>query len=435
MPAGTTGASGICVTATSELVPVKTPAPIRATDWRPSQLPVEVDPVSPRSEGAIRWYEVDPAGLSPEALVRELTVHCAGFTAEMAEDLLCPDEEPRGKSYSAGEIKLASSCHVKTHSHAPKERRGSVTRVGGSLLIRPVEVLAGTDWLMTAWHPGRVFEGPNELACEAATTPHGSETAIARRWACGTGESSGDLGTLLLHELSLDYADAHRALDRWLEDWELAYHHDLDLQQAALSLRRRQLTELWGVMAVLRDWIRPQNRTGLKDDLGKAWLPAKDAALVDKVDDRIDRALENIRQVAERLRASFGLVHMQQLEEARERRESLMRRVELGAALFLIPSLVVGFYGANTWIPGQGSRGGFWVMVSILLILSAVGAALVLRWQGRDKDAAATGELAELEVAVSQREWRGPSHQGFSAVSSVGTTVAKPFRTAHTRRD
>jgi len=61
-----------------------------------------------------------------------------------------------------------------------------------------------------------------------------------------------------------------------------------------------------------------------------------------------------------------------------------MRRVEIGAAAFLIPTLVVGFYGANTWVPGQGSHWGFWVMLAALIALSLLGVGLVLRWQRRD---------------------------------------------------
>ncbi len=49
---------------------------------------------------------------------------------------------------------------------------------------------------------------------------------------------------------------------------------------------------------------------------------------------------------------------MQTAEEARSRKERTQHRVELIAAIFLVPTLVVGFYDANTWVPGQGRHWG-----------------------------------------------------------------------------
>lgn len=316
-----------------------------------------------------------------------LSASCAGVSAEMVADVLSPDDEPEGRAYGDGNIRLASSFWGEAESRGAKDRRGTSGFHGGRVVIHPVEILAGEGWIVSCWHRPRVFEG----AAEVSVTPEPEldkeelRAWVARRWKEGDGKDAGDLGVLLLYELALGYAEAHRSLGSWLEDWELSYQHDTAVEGRQLAKYRAQLTELWGSMAVLRDWIRPQNRTGLKEDVAKAWLPSRDVKLVNEVDDRIDRALENLRELADNLRGSFNLLHVEQLEEARERREQLMRRVELVAAAFLIPTLIVGFYGANTWVPGQGARWGFWVMVAVLLLVSVAGVALVSYLQRRER--------------------------------------------------
>lgn len=134
-------------------------------------------------------------------------------------------------------------------------------------------------------------------------------------------------------------------------------------------------------MAVLRDWLGPLNRAGLRADLGKAWLAATVHSEVIAVDDRVDEALDDLEKLSDTLRSSFNVLHFQQAEEQRARTEQMQHRIELLAAIFLVPTLVVGFYGANTWIPGQQAHWGFYVMVGALLFFSVATVGLLLRWQ------------------------------------------------------
>jgi CorA-like Mg2+ transporter protein len=68
----------------------------------------------------------------------------------------------------------------------------------------------------------------------------------------------------------------------------------------------------------------------------------------------------------------------------RDRIESRARRIEVLAAVFLIPTLIVGFYGANTWLPGQQREWGFWVMVAVIVMLTWIGTRMVLALRDRD---------------------------------------------------
>jgi Mg2+ and Co2+ transporter CorA len=141
-------------------------------------------------------------------------------------------------------------------------------------------------------------------------------------------------------------------------------------------------------MAVLRDWLNPLNKAGLRADLGKAWLPATEHRAVIEVDDRVDKALAGLAKLSETMRQSFSLLHVEQSEEQRHQSEQVQHRIELAAAAFLVPTLIVGFYGANTWVPGQGKHWGFWVMVAALVILSAATLLAVFRMQRRSQEMA-----------------------------------------------
>ncbi len=70
------------------------------------------------------------------------------------------------------------------------------------------------------------------------------------------------------------------------------------------------------------------------------------------------------------------------------------------AAIFLIPTLIVGFYGANTWVPGQQRHWGFWVMVVVIIVLTYIGSSLVNKLHSKD------------DVALPRFSWRGRSQAG-----------------------
>jgi hypothetical protein len=345
--------------------------------WTPASPPRASEEPRRADAGGVVWFDARP-GADPVALQALLEPHCPGIEAAMLEDLLQPDDEPYGASYADGSIRLASAFAATARRSEPEGRRGAAQRAG-VLLLEPVELLAGSDWIVSCWHPVRAFHGANELEAQPPRGAGGELLArVAHRWAAGCGRNAGDLGVLVLNELALTYAPAARTLYRWLEDWELGLY-------VADASDRDTLAQLWGEMAVLRDWINPLNRVGIRQDIDLAWLPATEHEQVIAVDDRIDRALMELRQLGDTLRASFSVLHVQQAEEDRDRSERIQRRVEVIAAAFLVPTLIVGFYGANTWVPGQGEHWGFWAMVVVLLLLSALSIALVVYWQRQQR--------------------------------------------------
>jgi hypothetical protein len=313
--------------------------------------------------------------------------HCEGLELEMLTDLLNPDEIPESRRWQDGEVRLASSFAV--HSPAAwtalKERKAFTP--SAEAVYEPVELLAGKDWLVTRWHDACLYRGAGLLEHGLAPVSRdGVRAAVEKRWACRRQGSPGDLGVLVMHELALTYAPTHRRFLAALEEWELKLYES-DGEPRDLSKDQHQLDDLWGARARLRDWLNPLNVPGLRGDPDKAWLPATDHKAVIAVDERVDKALAALSKLGDTLRSSFHLLHIQKAEAQRDRNEELQRRVERLATIFLIPTLIVGFYGANTWVPGQQRHWGFWVMVGVMAALTCLGVAW-LRVVHRRRDSA-----------------------------------------------
>jgi Mg2+ and Co2+ transporter CorA len=334
----------------------------------------------PGSKGII-WFELACSPEGAEATRQVLGDHCPGLDDEMLRDLLTPDEEPEGLSYAKEQVKLASSFSVTARRIEESRGRGAPEGVG-TLVFEPMELLASSNWLITCRHPSRVYRGPDKLREEPAHDDSALFAAVRDCRIRGRGGNAGDLGVSVMYELSLSYAKAHRTLYRWLEDWELSLYVDDDLDNGD------QLPELWGLMAMLRNWLNPINKAGLRADIGKAWLPATNLDAVVEVDDRVDKALSSLARLSETLRQSFGLLHLEQTEKQRQQSEHRQHLIEAAAAVFLVPTLVVGFYGANTWVPGQGEHSGFLGMVIALVVLTSLSLVAVLYLQRRSATAA-----------------------------------------------
>lgn len=365
----------------------------RVSLWCPEERPEACDIDQVGKESGFPWFELVCGVGEAESVLDALGEHCPGLTVAMLEDLLTPDDSPEGVSYSDGSIRLASTFSVEARRDSAPVQRGT-PQGAGVLRFQPVEILASETWLISCWHPTRTFRGAEKVGEGSPGSADEVFRGVVERWHHGRHGTAADLGVAIMHELALTYVPTQRKLMTWLEDWELSLYIDDEFDQ------QDQLPEPWGLMAVMRNWLTPLNRPGLRRDIGKAWLPVTDQDPVIEVDDRVDRALDGLAKLSETLRQSFGLLHVEQTEEQRQREEKSARRLETLAAVFLVPTLVVGFYGANTWVPGQNRHWGFWVMVGVLIVLSCATVA-ALRTQRR---AGAAADRASEERARLRRD-------------------------------
>ena len=358
---------------------------ISATVWVDGRAPQPFDLNGDRPPAGIRWFDVERSA-DPTAVLELLRPLCDGLEREMLDDLLCPDEIPEGRRWQDGEIRLASSFAV----YAPEARGdGGLTpkfTSSAEAIYEAVELLAGEDWLITRWHDVHLFRGAKEVGDGMSPVSRDAlRNAVSKRWIAKGGGTAGDLGVLAMHELALTYAPTHRRFHMALEKWELSLYEGKMGQQVSEKDEQR-LHDLRGACARLRDWLNPLNIPGLRHDPDKAWLPVADHAEVVEVDKRIDKALEELSRLGDRLRNAFHLLHIQRLEEQRERSARLQRRIEILAPIFVVPTLVVGFYGANTWVPGEHRHWGFLVMVAAIVVLTCITAVVLWATSRRHRE-------------------------------------------------
>jgi Mg2+ and Co2+ transporter CorA len=355
---------------------------LRADLWQSESEPTPLDPTSAGFNGGIAWFDVKSEG-DTDQLFAYLAPRCQGLTVEMLEDLLEPDRRPQGEEWGDGHFRLASTFAV--YPTATKNDRGdwACPVPSADLLYQPVELLSNGDWLITCWHGAETYSGWDMVGESGPATRCGEvRRGVVKRWLEKPAKTAADLGVLVMHELALTYAPAHRQLYAALEEWELSLYGDVSGGLTDYEAEPERLRDLWRARARLLDWLNPLNVAGLRQDLSKAWLPATDLDEVSQVDDRVDKALAALSRLGESLRSSFHSLQLKTAEAQRDRNEQRQQKLEFWAAIFLIPTFVVGFYGANTWVPGEQRQWGFCVMLAVILGLTTLGLRVISRDHG-----------------------------------------------------
>lgn len=325
----------------------------------------------------VRWFDLAQSSGSG-AVLELLGPVCQGLTSEMVEDLLEPDPLPEGRQYDQGRIRLASTFAVTSVPAESKSAGRAAAPKPGWFIYQPVELVASDEWLLTYWHEPSIFQGSDRVGKPGTPADKTAlRRAVVNRWLEREGRNAGDLGTIVMYELSLSYAPAHRAIFAALENWELSLYQHNGTEN--ITVLEGQLHDLWGARARLRDWVNRLNIPGAGTNPGKAWLPAVNHSVVEEVDERVNRALTRLAEMGEPLRGSFHVVQGRRTEVDKANEDRKRKRLEFFAALFLIPTFVVGLYGANTWVPGQGSHGGFWIMIVVIAVLTSLGLIILSR--------------------------------------------------------
>lgn len=341
--------------------------------------------VEPTPDGTVRFVEIE-SGREPIRVLSRLG-GCTWLTEEALKDLTRPDDVPRRR---ANRDWVALSATLITLVEQPGT--GSVDR---ALIYEPVELCVGPSWIFSVWHPetSDVLQGR-----PPGKSPGDREVveAIKDAWTSAGGESSGDLGLLLLCEIARRYKAAIRGLQDSFDEWEgrffaesaavLADGHAFDDPEHLDRLRAlgMELNRLRQALVKFRRFITPLDVP--RRDAAQAWF--RDVTLSDvatHTDEMIDESLDRLHHLEEELQGalaalqSLGIAqHLAATQAQLSASERLQRTAELVAAVFLIPTLVAAIYGANTALPGERTWTGFWVMI-ILMVSAAFATAVGLR--------------------------------------------------------
>jgi Mg2+ and Co2+ transporter CorA len=337
----------------------------------------ELSRIRDASDQEVRWFDLSAtADLHIQEVFESLAPYCAAnVTLEIFEDLLSPDPRPRVKNLGAG-IRCVSAFRVEACESDDGAKPESTSKAG-ILKFEPVELLVGDRWLITCWHDIEIYRGADRISENDPAPPADLFHEVERCWPSSQMSTASDLALLVLHELALTYAPAYRQFYDWLEEWEL------DFYRRPKRIDRDTLLEVRAAAAILRDWLGPLNPPGMREDARKAWFPhitgsssegAYKKAL--KVDDRIDRALAGLRDFNDTIRSAYDLLQLRERERERERDDDFQRTIAVGGSAILIPTLVAGIMGANTWVPGQWREENgppHWAFAVLVAIVMASG--------------------------------------------------------------
>src|SRR3954470_16936220 len=153
----------------SEADPVR-----RVSVWLPGEEPSSIPLADIEEALGVRWVDIDYANLHTPRALGALNRVCGGvLTQRMARDLTTPRRFPAAGTYGSTEIPMTPGFPV-GHLLLGSERWGRGRpccrlrhlRRGGDggrgagpvgSVLKPVQLLIGSSWLLSAWLPTRLF--------------------------------------------------------------------------------------------------------------------------------------------------------------------------------------------------------------------------------------------------------------------------------------
>jgi hypothetical protein len=157
----------------------------------------------------IRWVDIHHSDLRSARSLGTLNRVCDGaLTQRMARDLATPRRFPAAGMYGSTSIRMTAGFLVR-HLQlgvTSDDETGPVASV-----LKPVQLLAGEDWLLSAWLPSRLFRG-SSAALEADSDGRDQDrlhAAVAASWPESSCSTAGDLAELVRRQLEV--ASGHRS--------------------------------------------------------------------------------------------------------------------------------------------------------------------------------------------------------------------------------
>lgn len=181
----------------------------RASAWAPGMDPSSMSLADLECTPGVRWVDVRHAELHTPRALGMLNRVCDGMlTQRMARDLATPRRFPAAGTYGSTDIRMTAGFLVR---HLQADREGSDLAGPVASVLKPVQLLIGEGWLLSAWLPSRLFRGSRAALtadCDG-DDPDRLYLAVAARWPASGGDRAEDLAELIRRELEV--ASGHRA--------------------------------------------------------------------------------------------------------------------------------------------------------------------------------------------------------------------------------
>jgi hypothetical protein len=173
----------------------------QASAWLPRRDPEPLPLQDLEQSDAIRWVDIYGGDLSNGEVLALLAPICRGqLTQKMIRDLITPKRFAAGGSYGDSDVVATSGFRIR-HLHAAGNGSAAPNGRDGASIFEPVQMLVGSDWLLSCWLPSRVFRGIGDPVPVADESSSGLYLAIAKRWPTSNASSAEGLAKLVRHEL------------------------------------------------------------------------------------------------------------------------------------------------------------------------------------------------------------------------------------------
>lgn len=182
----------------------------RASAWLPGESPEVISLDELGSSVGARWVDVHPEGLRSTEAIATLNHVCNSvLTRRMTRDLVTPRRFPAAGTYEPTGVRMTAGFLVR-HLQSDGADDGSMPGAVVSVL-KPVQLLVGDDWLLSAWLEPRLLRGSPEALQGDRDGDDASRLylATAARWPDCEGETADDLAELIRRELEV--ASGHRS--------------------------------------------------------------------------------------------------------------------------------------------------------------------------------------------------------------------------------
>lgn len=341
----------------------------------------------------------DPFEQRVKEITGRLEACCDGLNEEMIRDLLRQDPQPKVDSYGDERDGVRG---VSVVAAIARERPGEDDDSDGieeELVFQLVEMVVGPGWIITCWHHSSCYTGAADSALSTPILREPFMSHVRHRW-LQRGEASqhdkqpqtsGDLGLYLARALVDTYEATYRMMERWVESWEIEFFSSLNRGDKARRLKESagEISNLSSMTGEIRRRLTAVEHARLTT-VDKAWFP-KVSQLEESLDRNVhpsvhvrslDEAVKSSRikftALSGHIRDNMNLLMLQSTATQQEANERLQDYLGKVTGLVLVPTLVVGLFGANTRLPGGGSWSGFEIML-VLMLLSAVAVYFVMR--------------------------------------------------------
>jgi hypothetical protein len=190
--------------------PTQSPSDLirRASEWTAGEEPRARSLPELEDAAGIRWVDIQHTRLRSAQSLGILNRVCDGaLTQRMARDLATPRRFPAAGVYDATAVRMTAAFLVR---HLQLDLPAADPAGPVASILKPVQLLVGPGWLLSAWLPSRLFRG-SSAALEADCDGHDPDRlhlAVASSWPDSEGETADDLAELIRRELEV--ASGHR---------------------------------------------------------------------------------------------------------------------------------------------------------------------------------------------------------------------------------